>query len=203
MKKICWIIFFVFNAFGVAKAQSVGGVFVEPMITLEKGNGEVDFPSPFNSSTTNIDGFGVGTRLGFHVFESIFLGVDGRYAMPEFKDSSLGQKIRARSWNYGPVLGLQMPTSLALRIWAGYIFDGQLDPDKDENVDEKFTDATGYRIGAGIKFSLISLNLEFQSLNYDKTEISEIGIFNPGYSTSNIDLNTSSWILSVSMPISL
>ncbi len=203
MKKICWFFVFVLNAFGIANAQSMGGFFVEPMITLEKGNGEVDFPSPFNSSTTNIDGFGVGTRLGFHVFESIFLGVDGRYAMPEFKDSSLGQKIQARSWNYGPVLGLQMPTSLALRFWAGYIFDGQLDPDKDENVDEKFTDATGYRIGAGIKFSFISLNLEFQSLNYDKSEINEIGVFNPGYSNSNIDLNTTSWILSASIPISI
>ena len=147
--------------------------------------------------------FGVGARLGFHVFESVFVGFDGRYAMPEFKDSSLGQKIRARSWNYGPVLGIQMPTSVSLRIWAGYIFDGQLDPDKDEDVDEKFTDASGYRIGAGIKFSLISLNLEFQRLNYDKSEISEIGIFNPGYRTSNIDLNTSAWILSASMPISL
>jgi hypothetical protein len=124
-------------------------------------------------------------------------------AMPEFKDSSLGQKIRARSWNYGPVLGLQMPTGLSLRIWAGYIFDGQLDPNKDENVNEMFTDASGYRIGAGIKFSLISLNLEFQSLNYDKAEINEIGIFNPGYRASNINLDTSAWILSASMPISI
>jgi len=26
--------------------------------------------------------------------------------MPQFKDSSLGQKIQAKSWNYGPVVGL-------------------------------------------------------------------------------------------------
>ncbi len=203
MKKIFCILVIAFSSIGVSHAQIAGGLFVEPMMTFEKGTGDVHFPAPFNSSSTNLDGFGLGARLGFHIFESIFLGVDGRYSMPQFKDSSLGQEIKAKSWNYGPVVGLQMPTSLALRVWAGYIFDGQLDPDKDKNVDEKFTDAHGYRLGAGIKIAIVSLNLEYQNIKYDNTDISQVGIFNPGYSTNNIHLNTSSWVLSASLPFSL
>lgn len=200
--KILLLVFFYFTI-GLVRAQGAGGVFVEPMITFEKGTGDIHFPSPVNSSSTNIDGFGLGARLGFHVFDTIFLGLDGRYAMPQFKDSSIGQKTQSKSWNYGPVVGHQMPTSLALRIWAGYVFDGQLDPDKDKNVNEKFSQAHGYRLGAGLKLGIISLNLEYQDLKYDKTDINQVGIFNPGYSTSNIHLNTSAWILSASFPIGL
>lgn len=203
MKIIFFTLPFILFMIGFAHAESAGGVFVEPMITYEKGTGNIHFPDPINSSNTNIDGFGVGARLGFHIFETIFLGLDGRYAMPQFKDSSLGQKTEAKAWNYGPVVGIQMPTTLALRVWAGYIFDGQLDPDKDKNVDEKFSDAHGYRIGAGIKLGIISLNLEYQALKYDTTDINEVGTFNPGYSTSNIHLDTSAWILSASFPIAI
>ena len=203
MKKILLILplFLFTNRF--VRAESVGGAFVEPMLTYERGTGEVDFPSPINSSSTDINGFGIGARLGLHVFDTIFLGLDGRYSMPKFEDSSLGQDIRAKAWNYGPVVGLQMPTSIALRVWAGYIFDGRLDPDKDKNVNEKFTDAHGYRIGAGLKLGIVSLNLEYQDLKYDNTDINEVGIFNPGYSTSNIHLDTSSWILSASFLIGI
>lgn len=203
MKRFYLISAFVFFTIGFVHAERTGGVFVEPMVTFEKGTGDIHFPDPINNSTTNLDGFGVGARLGFHIFETLFLGLDGRYAMPQFKDSSLGQEIKAKAWNYGPVVGLQMPTALALRVWAGYIFDGRLDPDKDKNVDEEFSDAHGYRVGAGIKLGIVSLNLEFQDLKYDTTDINEVGIFSPGYSSRNIHLNTSTWILSASFPFSL
>lgn len=203
MKSIILIFALSLSTIGLVHAASAGGLFVEPMITFEKGTGDIDFPDPINNSTTNLDGFGVGARLGVHIFESLFIGADGRYSMPQFKDSSLGQDIKAKSWNYGPVIGLQMPTTLALRVWAGYIFDGQLDPDKDKNVDEKFSDAHGYRVGAGVKLGIVSLNLEYQDLKYDTTDINEVGIFTPGYSSRNIHLNTSSWVLSASFPISL
>jgi hypothetical protein len=68
---------------------------------------------------------------------------------------------------------------------------------------EKFSEAHGYRLGAGIKLAIISLNLEYQNLTYDKTDINEVGAFNPGFSRSNIQLDNSSWILSASFPIGL
>ncbi len=180
-----------------------GGLFIEPILTYEKGNGEIDFPSPINSSNTDVDGFGVGARVGFHVYESIFLGADGRYSMPQFKDTSLNQDVKAKAWNYGPIVGLQMPTTLAIRVWGGYIMDGQLDPEKDQNVDEVFKKAHGYRVGAGIKLGIVSLNVEYQDLAYDKTEITEVGVFTPGYKTNDIELKNHSWIFSASFPIAL
>ena len=88
MKSLFLILSFVLLIIGSAQAASVGGVFVEPMITYERGTGDVDFPSPTNSSSTDVDGFVVGARLGFHVFDIVFMGLDGRYAMPQFKHSS-------------------------------------------------------------------------------------------------------------------
>lgn len=203
MKKIIFASTLSFLTLSTAYAENKGGLFVEPILTYERGDGDVDFPSPINSSESDIDGFGVGARLGFHIFESVFIGADGRYSMPQFKDSSLDQKADAKAWNYGPVVGIQMPTTIGLRVWGGYIMDGVLDPEKDKNVDQKFSDASGYRVGAGIKLGIASLNLEYQDLKYDKTDIDEVGVFTPGYSTNNIELKNQSWILSVSFPISI
>ncbi len=186
-----------------AFAENKGGLFVEPMLTYERGEGDIDFPSPFNSSDTDVVGFGVGARLGFHIMESVFIGADGRYSMPNFKDSTLDQNTDAKSYNYGPVVGFQMPSDLGIRVWGGYIMGGELDPEKDKNVDEVFKKARGYRVGAGIKLKMVSLNLEYQDLKYKETEIEEVGVFNPGYSTSDSELKNQSWVLSVSFPISL
>jgi len=180
-----------------------GGLFIEPILTYERGEGDIDYPSPINSSSSDIDGFGVGARVGFHVLESLFIGADGRYSMPKFKDSSLDQDTDSKAFNYGPVVGVQTPTTIGLRIWGGYILGGQLDPDKDQGVDVKFKKAKGYRVGAGIKLGIASLNLEYQDLKYDDTEVEEAGVFNPGTSYSNVELNNESWILSVSFPIGL
>lgn len=186
-----------------AKTEKKAGFFVEPMVTYEKGDGDVKLPAPFNKSGTDLNGFGVGARLGFHINEAIFIGADGRYSMPQFKDDELGQKTNATAWNYGPVVGIQTPTDIGLRIWGGYVMDAQLDPDKDKDVNLKFSDGTGYRVGAGVKLGITSVNLEYQDLTYDKTKVEEVGIFNPGYQTKDLELKNASWVLSVSFPFSL
>lgn len=188
---------------GAYAEENKGGLFVEPMITYEKGEGEIDYPSPINSSSNDIDGFGVGARIGFHIYESVFIGADGRYSMPNFKDSSLNQDVKAKSFNYGPVIGFQTPTDIGLRVWGGYVMGGQLDPEKDQNVDAKFKDAKGYRVGAGIKLGIASLNLEYQDLKYGETEIEEVGVFTPGSNFNDIELKNQSWVLSVSFPIAI
>lgn len=85
------------------------------MITYEQGKGEIDFPAPFGNSDTDTKGFGVRGRLGFHVYKSLFLGADGRYSSLEFKDDSSDTKTDSKTWNYGTVIGIQMPTTIALR----------------------------------------------------------------------------------------
>ena len=69
-----------------------------------------------------------------------------------------------------------MPTTLGIRVWAGYILAGSMDVEKDQGVDLKFKDANGYRVGVGIKLSMVSLNLEYQQIEYDETELQDAGI---------------------------
>jgi len=201
MKNICFLVAVFFTLCGLAQASDKGGFFLEPSLTLEKGESEINFPSPLNSSKGDIDGFGAGLRLGFHVHESLFLGVDGRYAVPTFKDSAIDQDVKATTYNIGPVVGFQMPTLLGLRFWGTYILGSELDPEKDNGFDEKFTDGNGYRLGGGIKLGVVSLNLEYQTIIYEDTEIESAGPFSGNF--NNTELKNNSWILSVSFPVSL
>lgn len=186
-----------------AFAIDKGGVFIEPMITYEVGDGDVSLPSPVTNQEIDLEGFGAGLRLGFHIMESVFLGADARYSIPKFEGTSLNQDADTKAWNYGPVLGFQMPTTLGIRVWGGYIYDATLDPDSSQNIDQKFKDGDGWRVGAGIKVGPTSLNAEYQDLTYDTTEIESAGIFTPGTNLTNVDLDNKQWIFSVSFPMSI
>lgn len=203
MKKFILIssVFLTFS--GVTKAADLAGIFVEPMITLERGRGDVNFPAPFRSAETELDGLGVGARVGMHVYESIFVAADARYSMPNFKDDRLNQDIDATAWNVGPVIGIQMPTIVGLRLWAGWVIAGEVDPDRSQGVDEIFKSGQGYRIGAGLKVALVSLNLEYQKINYSETKLEEVGVFTPNTTRSDVELDNDSVILSVSFPYAI
>lgn len=188
----------------LSHASDKGGFFLEPSLTFENGESNIDFPDslPIDDSDGDIVGFGAGLRLGFHLYDSLFIGADGRYSIPKFEDSSLEQDVDARQYNYGPVVGLQMPTTLGLRMWGTYIMGSELDPEKDKGVDEKFTDGSGYRLGTGIKLGVVSLNLEYQFIKYKDVEIEDAGIFGGG-NFDDTELKNRTWILSVSFPVSL
>lgn len=202
----CFMGFAVLSIFNVNQSFAVdkGGLFVEPMVTYEKSSsGNVNFPAPFNSSDTDIKGFGAGLRLGFHIFESVFLGADGRYSMPKFEDTALNQDTDAKSFNYGPVVGLQMPFLVGLRAWGGWVLGGHIDPDASRGVDEKFKSANGWRVGAGIKVAMASLNIEYQDITYDETQLEQVGIFTTGTTSSGVELDNKSWVFSVSFPMAI
>lgn len=206
MKKLILLSSMVMAFSSVSFAQdstNEGGLFVEPMVTWERGRGDVNFPSPFNSADTELDGFGVGARFGGHVYESVFLAVDGRYSMPTFKDNKIKQDADAKSWNVGPVVGMQMPTPFGLRVWGGWIMAGGVDVDKSQNVKEEFKSGQGYRIGAGVKLAMVSLNVEYQKIKYDDTKIEEVGIFTPNTTRSDVELTNEAMVLSVSFPLAL
>ncbi len=204
MKKFLFLVSLIaFSSITYAQENNGGGLFVEPMLTWERGRGDVDFPSPFSNADTELDGFGVGLRFGGHVYNSIFLGVDGRYSMPKFKDNKIKMDTDAKSWNVGPVVGIQMPTAIALRVWAGWIVAGEVDPDKDEGVDAKFKSGQGYRVGAGVKLGFASLNVEYQNMKYDDTVLQEVGVFTPNTTRGDVELNNESMVLSVSFPVAI
>ena len=119
MKKLLVLSTMLMSFAGAVKAQdSVGGLFVEPMLTWERGRGDLNLPTPFNNASTELDGFGVGARLGMHVWESVFIAADGRYSLPTFKDDKINSDADAKAWNVGPVVGVQMPTLFGLRVWG-------------------------------------------------------------------------------------
>jgi hypothetical protein len=190
-------------SFAQDSSDNAGGLFVEPMITWERGRGDVNFPSPINSADTELDGFGVGARFGGHVYNTIFVAADGRYSIPKFKDNKINQDADAKSWNVGPVVGMQMPTPFALRVWGGWIVAGGVDVDKSQNVKEDFKSGQGYRIGAGVKLAVASFNIEYQKIKYDNTVIEEVGVFTPNTTLGGVELTNEAMVLSVSFPIAL
>jgi hypothetical protein len=181
--------------------ENKGGLFVEPMLTYEVGDSKIDYPAPFGSSDGETQGFGVGARLGFHIYEAVFLGVDARYARFDIDNKNPNYETDATGYNYGPVIGFQVPTTFGVRVWAGYIMGGEMDLDQKNNVDLKLTDARGYRVGAGVKLAIVSLNLEYQRMSYNEAQLTDNSIFTGSRSNLNADVN--SYIFSVSFPFSI
>lgn len=177
-----------------------GGLFVEPAITYQWGDTNVSYPAPFSDSTESIKGYGLGLRLGGHVYDTVFLALDGRYARPRYDSSALGGEADASAYNAGLTLGAQTPL-LGIRVWGTYIFTGELDPDEINGADVKFEDFRGYRVGAGIRFAFVSVNLEYQDGKYDKATLQNGGIF--GGTSDDVDGRDKSYILSLSFPLSL
>ena len=183
-----------------ALADENGGLFVEPAVTYESSSSKLDWPTPLNDSTGSAKGFGVGARLGFHINEAVFVGADGRYSKPKFKNSANGYDASADSMNLGAVVGMQMP-EVGLRIWGSYILLGSLDPERSQNTNVKFEDAKGYRVGVGFRVASVSLNLEYQKLTYGKSTLEELGPIAPGLGLGKLD--DASYIASVSFPLEL
>jgi hypothetical protein len=192
-----------FGVLAVAHAEEAkGGIFVEPSVTFEQGTTVVNYPSPLSDSSGTGTGFGLGARLGFHISEAFFFGLDGRYSMPQYKDSSVEYDAKSVSTNWGPVVGMQMP-EIGLRLWGSYILGGILDPAPSGSFDVKFQNATGYRVGAGFRVSSVSLNLEYQQLRYGQTVLEQAGPFASGSPLDDVNLNNKAWLVSVSFPLAL
>lgn len=176
------------------------GLFVEPGVTYEAGSTSVNYSSPLSDSSGTANGLGLSARLGVHFLDVVFAGLDGRYSMPRFKDPSYN--ANATAYNWGPVVGIQTPV-VGLRVWAGYIWGGEFNPEASGNLDVKFSGASGYRIGAGFRVAVVSLNLEYQQIKYDRTTLEQLGPFSASTSTSDVSLHDNAWILGVSFPIDL
>lgn len=178
-----------------------GGLFVEPAVTYETGTLKLTYPPPSNSSDENIKGFGLGVRLGFHVYDVIFLAFDARYSKPNYDSSALGTSADSSAYNAGLTLGLQTPVA-GLRVWGTYIADGMIDPNEINNVNMKYSNFTGYRVGAGIYVAVVSINLEYQEAKYGKTTVENVGPF-AGGTLDDVNGTQKSWIVSLSFPIAL
>ena len=188
--------------FNQANAQSSrGGLFVEPSVHYESGESTINYPGGVDSSGTS-NGYGLGARLGFHMNEVLFAGIDGRYSMIQFKDSTANQDSKSNAYNIGPVIGMQMP-NLGLRLWGAYVVEGELNPEESQGYDVKFDDPTGPRLGAAFRVASLSLDVEYQQLKYSNSTLERAGAFSPNTTFDDVNLENDSWIVSLSFPVEL
>lgn len=146
-------------------------------------------------------GYGVGLRVGGHVSELFFLGLDARYARIQMSDSFY-EKADARVYNLAPIVGVQTPY-FGIRLLAGYVQAGENDPGAGyQGLDLKFKEVNGWRVGAGLYIAAVSLNLEYQDLTYNTTEIQSFGSYVVNNATS-VDANNRGYSLSLSFPIEM
>lgn len=189
---------------GLAQAHAAedAGLFIEPAVTYETSDFDVNYP--FTDSQGETNGFGLGARLGFHVSDVLFVGVDGRYSKLNFEDSnsSFNYDTDADQFNVAPVVGIQMPV-IGLRVWGSYVLTSTLDPKEASGIDMKFKDGKGYRIGAGFRVLAVSLNLEYQKIKYDETDVQQLPGPIPAFATDDVKLDNEAWIASISFPISI
>lgn len=182
-----------FSVTSVYAAEDTAGFFIEPLVTIETTKTD----APFGASG-EARGLGIGARLGFHVSDAIFVGVDGRFSRLKYveENSTFNYDGQANAYNIAPVVGVQMP-DIGLRVWAGYIVAGEMNPESG-SVDLKMGDGTGYRIGAGFRVKSVSLNLEYQKLNYGNADVNDGGLVSESF-----ELDNDTWIASVSFPLAL
>lgn len=178
------------------KSMAVG-LFLEPGIFYEKGDNNIDWPSPLSSSTGTTKGFGVDLKLGLHWNSVVFLALDGTYSKVKFENSATDYSADATSTTYGAVIGGQFPV-LGLRAWGGYVFGGKLDPDEDGGYDVKFEDPKGLKVGVGFKIFFVSINVEYMDLKYDKSYIEK-----PTNMSFDNKLENKVGMVSLSFPLSL
>lgn len=191
MKKILATMMISLVSLG-AHAQSAG-VFFEPGVTYQDTETRVDWPI-LNDSTGKNKGAGAMLRLGMHASEIIFIGVDARYGQTRLSDSAFNTEVDATGFNYGLAAGVQMPV-VGLRVLGSYVLGGELDPKSDQGVDFKLKEPKGYRLGAGFQILMLSLNLEYQDLKYEKADITGVA--------NNVDatMTDKGWIASVTFPM--
>jgi hypothetical protein len=103
--------------------------------------------------------------------------------------------------NWGPMIGLQIPHA-GLRFWGSIILGGKFDPEQSGNLNVKFDNGFGYRLGGGLRVAMVGLNLEFQKINYDSIHLEQVGPFGSDLNAVNqVALKNQSWVASVSLPL--
>lgn len=186
------------------RSVSRGGFFVEPILSFSRDDLSIktsQLPIIADDTSGTAEAVGLGARLGGHVSEVVFLGVDGRYARSNFSDSAYGD-AEANSWTAGPTLGLQTPY-WGIRVFATYVFWGGYDPESGaQNFDMRFDQPYGPRVGAGIHIGPVSVNFEYQNLTFNQTQIESFGLID-ATAGSDLDFEMEGYTASLSFPMEL
>jgi hypothetical protein len=184
-----------------AQDSSKGGLFLEPSLKYEQGKGQIDFKS-IAQPDGDLKGWGLGLRAGGHVSDILFLALDASYSQPKFTDENGNFDYDLKSWLLGVTLGAQTPV-VGLRVWGSYLPLGEITMDgrgsNDTNI--AYKDPKIWKVGAGFRVSMVSLNLEYMRGDYTKLAVKNAGSLLSG--DYNGDATRQSWIASVSFPLAL
>jgi hypothetical protein len=179
------------------KELSKGGFYIEPLIYASQNDGDAKINGADQSSTLNEAGLGL--KIGGHVSQIFTLGLDGRYGRTKADNGTFEDK-NADHYDYGITAGLQTPW-YGVRIFGTGILGGGLNPEAGANgVDVNYTGAEGYRVGAGVFFKAVSLNLEYQDVRYKDVDIQNAGTGTP---VTSADASQTGYGLSLGFPIEL
>lgn len=183
-----------------AQAHALGdsngtGLFLEPGLSYQLTESNVDYPGGTSNSSATSRGYGVVLRGGVHAMERFFVAADARYAMLKFNDNANNYSTNATSWDIAPVVGVQM-ADYGVRLYGGYILAGNLDPKGANGADLKFEDGTGWRVGAGLKLQAISVNIEWQRIHYGDSTLD-----NASVTSKDIEYNADGLVASVTFPL--
>lgn len=179
-----------------------GGFYIEPMLSAIREDSTLSSTDLGANTSGTTEGYGIGLRLGGHVSEVLFLGVDGRYSKMKQSDSFY-DKNSSNVYNLAPMIGLQTPL-WGIRILAGYVVLGENSQDANrQGVKLKFTEPNGWRVGAGIHAGPVGINLEYQDLKYNKADVQSLGSVATNVNVNGIDESTKGYALSLSFPVSL
>lgn len=180
------------------------GLAIEPMLIYQQEDAKIrtsQLPVISDDTSATSRGYGFGLKLGGHIGDILTAGVDGRYMQTTLDDSAYG-KARTTKYSVGPTVGVQMPI-VGLRLFGTYVLAGAVDPEAGtQDVDVRFRDPRGYRLGAGFHIGPISLNLEYENISYLNTQVQSYGLIG-GNGNSDIDFDTRGYLASVSFPLSL
>ncbi len=181
---------------------SKGGFYIEPMVSAIREDSNLNSRGLGANTSGTSEGYGAGLRIGGHVSEVLFLGVDGRYAKMKQSDNFY-DKSASNVYNVAPMLGVQTPI-WGIRLLAGYVLLGENSFDaNNQGVKLKFTEPRGWRLGAGLHAGPVGINLEYQDLKYNKAEVQSLGSVASNTNVSDIDESTKGYALSLSFPIEL
>lgn len=164
--------------------QVRAGFLLEPFAGMQvNSSGELD------GSEFDLTGNTVGTRLGFQNL-GFMVGLDGRRMSWNLETDTTD--VDYTFTQLGLFAGYDFP--MMLRLWANYVFS--LEGINDDDTDLILKDGSGLVFGVGYKvIPFVSLNLEVSNLTTKK--------FDNGVSEVDYDGDYTSYLLSVSFPLSL
>ncbi|MBN8538099.1 MAG: hypothetical protein J0M15_13680 [Deltaproteobacteria bacterium] len=187
-----------------ARTLSRGGFYIEPMILTTQEETSIktsQLPFITNDTTGTSRGYGVGLRFGGHFNEMVLLGIDARYSKIQANDSFY-QQADSKAYDIAPMITIQTPY-YGVRLLAGYVIVGENDPNAGyRDLDLKFKEASGLRVGAGVFVSSVGINLEYQDISYNSTEIQSLGSYSLN-KVSAVDAKNRGYALSLSFPVEL